>query len=232
MKLNGNIIAHRGIFNNVDIPENSISAFNKAVLADIPIELDVQLTKDNVLVVFHDDNLVRMTKKNNVLQEMYYDDIKNLRLLDTKEKIPTLKEVLKLVNDKVLIDIEIKNTKKVKEVCDILITELDGYNNYIIKSFSPKIVRYLKKNYNNLEVGLLINNDYGNSILNCFCKSKFIIKFCKADFISISKKLLKTKKFNKLSKDYPTLIWTIKKQDEIKNDNNLIYICNNLPYKK
>ena len=55
------LIAHRGIYNNLNIPENSIKSFKKAVNNGIPIELDIHLTKDNKLVVFHDDNIIRMT---------------------------------------------------------------------------------------------------------------------------------------------------------------------------
>ena len=61
MKIRNNRIAHRGAFNNIDIPENSLLAFKKAIDMKWDIELDVQLTKDNVLVVFHDEDLKRMT---------------------------------------------------------------------------------------------------------------------------------------------------------------------------
>ena len=54
------LIAHRGIFDNQVIPENSLAAFRKARDYHFPIELDVSLTKDGVLVVFHDKNLQRM----------------------------------------------------------------------------------------------------------------------------------------------------------------------------
>ncbi len=232
MKINGNIIAHRGIFNNIDIAENSISAFKKAVKLNTPIELDVQLTKDNVLVVFHDDNLERMTGKDIVLQNAEYASIKNIKLLDTNDVIPTFKQVLEIVNDKVLIDIEIKNTKRIKETCDVLFNELSKYNNFVIKSFNPIIIRYVKKTKPNIEVGLLIHNKYSNRLLDLLLKSKLIIKYSKADFISISKKLLKNKKFKKISLKYPTLIWTVKKKEEIKDNNNIIYICNNLPFDK
>ena len=65
------IIAHRGIFNNIDIPENSMKAFEKALKLNYPIELDVQLTKDNVLVVLHDLSLKRMTGNSLILQELH-----------------------------------------------------------------------------------------------------------------------------------------------------------------
>lgn len=222
MKIPNNKIAHRGMFDNIKIPENSMAAFKKALKYNYSIELDVQLTKDNVLVVFHDESLKRMTGIDKLIQDSNYKEIKNLKLLNTKEYIPTLDEVLKLIDNKVLLDIEVKGTKKIKEITNILKDKLKEYNNYVLKSFDPRIVRNLKK-YINSEVGYLINGK--RKILY----SNFIIKYSKADFLSISKKLLKTKKFNKLKNKYQLLIWTIKDKDEIK-DENIIYICNDLPY--
>ena len=114
IKINGNIIAHRGVHDNKKTPENSLEAFQKAIEYNYPIELDVQLTKDNILVVFHDFTLTRMTKNTNYIQDTNYQDIKDLKLLNTNEKIPTLKEVLELVDNKLLIDIEIKNYTALK----------------------------------------------------------------------------------------------------------------------
>ena len=222
MKIPNNKIAHRGMFDNIKIPENSISAFKKALKYNYSIELDVQLTKDNILVVFHDANLKRMTGLDKLIQETNYEELKELKLLNTKEYIPTLDEVLDLINNKVLLDIEVKSTKKVKEITNILNDKLENYTNYVLKSFDPRIVRYLKNN-TDAEVGYLIDSK------NRLLYSNFIIKYSKADFLSISKKLLKTKKFQKLKNKYQLLIWTIKNKDEIK-DENIIYICNSLPY--
>lgn len=230
MKINGNIIAHRGVHDNKKIPENSLKAFERAIELNYPIELDVQLTKDNVLVVFHDFNLSRMTDETDYIQDMTLDEIKRVSLLDTKEKIPTFKEVLELVDEKVLLDIEIKNTNRIKETCDILVEELSHYNNFVVKSFNPKIVRYMKKNYPDVESGLLITDDTKNKIYDKLLTSDFIIKYAKPDFIAISKHLLKNKKFKKIITKIPTLVWTITEKSEITNQ-DLIYICNNLPFK-
>lgn len=222
MKIPNNKIAHRGMFDNIKIPENSLSSFKKALKYNYSIELDIQLTKDNILVVFHDSNLKRMTGINKLIEDTNYNELKELKLLNTNEHIPTLDEVLNLVNNKVLLDIEIKDTKKIKEITNILKNKLSNYNNYVLKSFNPRIVRSLKKNIN-AEVGYLIDSKH--KILS----SIFIIKYSKADFLSISKKLLNTKKFQKLKNKYQLLIWTIKDKNEIK-DENIIYICNKLPY--
>ena len=61
--LKNKIIAHRGIFDNKKVPENSIKAFKDAVNKKHTIEFDIHLTKDNKIVVFHDDTLDRMTNK-------------------------------------------------------------------------------------------------------------------------------------------------------------------------
>lgn len=216
-----NLIAHRGAFNNKDIPENSIKAFNEALKLNLAVEYDVQLTKDNILIVFHDDNLYRMTGVDKNVEDVTFKEIKNLTLLDTKEHIPTLNEVLELIDNKVFMDIEIKKTKRFKELCDLLIKELNNYTNYSLKSFYPKIVRYLKINYKDIKSGLLIGDRYKKLPI------KTIIKYSKCDFLSISKNLLKKKKYINLSKKYPTQVWTIKDKKELEND-NYTYICNNI----
>lgn len=222
MKIKNNKIAHRGVFNNKNIPENSLKSFEKAISMDFSIELDIQLTKDNTLIVFHDDNLKRMTGLDKKVIDCTYLEIKNLTLLETKEKIPTLKEVLNLVQGKVLLDIEIKGKKKIKQLCDLLIKELNGYENFILKSFNPRIVHYLKKHYPNLEVGYIINTKRVSLLAN-----KLMFFYTKPDFLAIHKKLVETKKFQKLKQKYPLLVWTIKKEDKISNE-EYVLICNDL----
>ncbi len=228
------IIAHRGNHTN-KIPENSLLAFKTSLKENRPIELDVQLTKDNILVVFHDYNLSRMTNKNLFLQDLTYQEISKYTLQDTQEKIPTLQEVLNLIQGKVLLDIEIKNTNRIEKTCKILMETLNTYpKNYIVKSFNPKIVVWLKKNAPSIPRGLLITDHYTeNKLINLLMKSNFIINLCKPDFLAISKKLIIKKKWQKLSKKIPILIWTIKSRKEIKeityNEKNIGYICN-LPF--
>lgn len=225
-------IAHRGIHNNIDIPENSLKAFKLCVKENIPIELDVQLTKDKILVVFHDDNLQRMTNCNMLIKDITYSELQNLTLLKTKEKIPKFSEVLNIVKNKVLLDIEIKNTKNIAEISTILMTELNNYgDNYIIKSFNPKIIRWFKKNYPFVTRGLLLKEDYHNFFYNLLLKNVFILKYCQPHFLAIAKKMLNEEKWQKVN--YPTLIWTITslKEKEKYLKYHVGFICN-LPLKK
>lgn len=229
------IIAHRGVFDNKTIPENSIKAFKLALNKNLTIELDVHLTKDNKLVVFHDDNLKRMTGVDSIIESFTLKEIKKLKLLDTNETIPTLKEVLNLVDGKVLLDIEIKINKGVKKIVKKLLETLDTYNGkVIIKSFNPLAVKEVKKNTNKYLVGLLVDYYTDNKIFNFLSKTNIIIPFCKPDFLGINKKMLNTKNIKRYLNKLPIMIWTIKKEDEITkiNNENFIYICNNLPYNK
>lgn len=227
------IIAHRGIFDNKTVPENSIKSFKLALDKNLTIELDIHLTKDNELVVFHDDNLKRMTGINSIIETFTLNQINKLKLLDTNETIPTLDDVLKLVDGKVLLDIEIKVNKGVKKIVKKLLEILDAYNGkVIIKSFNPLAVKEVKKKTNKYLVGLLMDYYTDNRIFNFFSKTNIIIPFCKPDFLGINKKMINTKNIERYLKKLPIMIWTIKKEDEITkiNNENFIYICNNLPY--
>lgn len=231
MIINNKIFAHRGIFNNKTIVENTMEAFEKAIEKEIPFELDVQLTKDDKIVVFHDDDLKRLTNKRIVIQDTNYDELKDIKLLDTNAHIPLLKDVLKKNKDKVLIDIEIKNSKRWKTLVNKLMIELKPYVNYIIKSFNPRIVRYIKKNYSWVNVGLLVQDNYPSKIKKQFIQSKSIINYCNPDFIAISKKLVKTDYMKKI-KNKQVFIWTINNLLEIPEKDSYIYICNIPPLKK
>ena len=101
-------ISHRGVHDNDKVPENSIEAFKLAIKKGYIIELDVHLLKDNEIVVFHDDNLLRMTGVNKKIKNTTYKELQELKLLDTRYKIPKLIDVLNLVDGKVPLLIELK----------------------------------------------------------------------------------------------------------------------------
>lgn len=228
-------IAHRGLFDNKKIPENSTLAFKKAIDKNIPIELDVQVTKDDVLVVFHDIDLSRLTNSNKLVKDLTYDELKKYCLLNSEEIIPTFKEVLKLINGKVLIDIEIKNTDTIEKIGTLLVSDLKNYSGtYMVKSFNPKIVRWFMKNYPSIPRGLLITDNYKNKFYDYLFTSRFMMLYCKPTFLAISKKILNTPKMQNYRKKYPVLVWTLDNIEEFNKYKNFAdsYICNNLPYYK
>ena len=225
MYLKNKIIAHRGIFNNKTIIENTKEAFQKAIEKEIPFELDIQLTKDNQLVVFHDNDLKRLANLDINIQNSTYEELKKINLLNFNSHIPLLKEILELNQDKVFIDIEIKESKRWRETVDLLMNELKPYIHYIIKSFDPRIVKYIKKEYSWVYTGLLIHKNYSSKIKEFIAKSKAMIKYCNPDFIAISKSLLKTNYMKKI-KSKTVLVWTINDLLDIPEKDSYIYICN------
>lgn len=226
------IIAHRGIHDNITTPENSISSFKKALDNNIPIEFDIQITKDNKLVVFHDDNLKRMTGVDKFIQEEEFADIRKLKLLNTNETIPTFREVLNLINSKVLLDIEIKNTSKKKKVVELVLKELENYKGEVfLKSFNPFIVKQIKKKTNKYKLGLLITDKYNINIVDLIFKTNLPIYYLKPDFLAIKKTMLTKKYYKQFREHYRIFIWTIKSEKEILKYkrtylDNISYICN------
>jgi glycerophosphoryl diester phosphodiesterase len=92
-----------------DVPENSIAAFVAAADAGYAIELDVHPSADGEAIVFHDDDLERMTGSPGRVQALRADELRQRRLLGTGEHVPVLGEVFDVVAGRVPIMIEIKN---------------------------------------------------------------------------------------------------------------------------
>ena len=226
------IIAHRGIHNNRDIPENSMLAFEKAISRNYAIEFDIEITRDDRLIIHHDDNLLRMTGVNKNVEDMVLGEIKELNLLNTNEKIPTFREVLELVNGKVFLDIEIKSTKKRDKIIDLILKELNNYHGQLsLKSFDPFIVNKLKRKTNKYKIGLLLMKDSSNKGLNFLVNTK-LIYFTNYDFLAVSKKMLNDRYYKKRIKECSLYAWTFngisEAEDFVKKYPGINCICNDL----
>ena len=144
-KIKGKYIAHRGLHNET-IPENSIAAFQAAVENDYPIEIDLHLTKDGKVVVFHDGTLKRMCGVDGKIVDMTLDELKKFHLLDSEESIPTLEECLACVQGKTPLLIEFKmengNTNALCTKADKILASYNG--TYLVQSFYPQVVQWYK----------------------------------------------------------------------------------------
>ena len=140
--------ANRGLYvNEHGIPENSMAAFRRAVDKGYGIELDVHLTADNQLVVFHDDTLIRMCGMNKKISSFLYSDLMQLRLLGTEEGIPLFKDVLELIDGKVPLIIELKvDGSNQNLLCPLVWQLLSRYKgDYCIESFHPFVLQWFKR---------------------------------------------------------------------------------------
>lgn len=212
-------IAHRGLCTSV-YPENSLYAYKKCVDKKIPIELDVHILKDNTLVVIHDDNTFRLTGERIVLKSAKYKDIKDLRLINTNEKIPTFSEVLDLVDGKVLLDIELKCDVFDFKICNEICKYLDNYKGkFIVKSFNPLYVWWFRVNRPDYIRGLLVSRLKGvhmNKFVKRILFNMPLNFLAKPDFIAFDYKDLPDKRIDKLYKGgLPVLLFTINENEKV-----------------
>ena len=212
-------IAHRGLFDREKIPENSMLAFDKALEKGYSIEVDVNMTQDGYIVVFHDNSLKRMTGIKNDITTMTLSEIKKFKLLGTENKIPTFEDVLLQVSGKVPILIEVKPNSKYKELMEKLINLLEKYNGkYSIQSFDPRIVYWLKKNMPQISRGQISSKNIrevksrilkillGKMVFNVITKPNFI----SYQYLSINEKFYKKQK----NKGREVIAWTLKNKED------------------
>ncbi len=142
----GGRYAHRGLHGPAGPPENSIPAFRGAAERGYGIELDVHLTADGELVVFHDDDTARVCGAGGRVWEMTLPELQNLRLAGTGEGIPTFSQALEAAGDAPLI-IEVKYQREYPALCLRLLEELEGRRApWCVESFHPLVVRWFRKN--------------------------------------------------------------------------------------
>lgn len=141
----GRLYAHRGLHDgNRTVPENSLSAFRKAVDAGYGIELDVQLTADHRLVVHHDGSTGRVCGTNVRICDTEYAA---LPPLPDGSPIPAFDDVLAVVNGQIPLIVEVKQDGGAVPNAAATLEALRTYTGpYCVESFHPLAVRYFRKN--------------------------------------------------------------------------------------
>ena len=138
--------AHRGLHTrDKSIPENSLPAFERAAHEGYGIELDVQLSKDGKVVVFHDDTLDRVCGVHARVDEKTWAELQELRLCGTEYGIPLFSEVLNTVRGRGPLIVELKNGRRNRELCEKTYALLQDYRGEAcIESFNPLIVAWFR----------------------------------------------------------------------------------------
>ena len=213
-------VAHRGLFdNNHGIPENSIPAFKLASEKGFGIETDVQMTRDGVLVVFHDDTLKRMTGAEGKLADYTYQQLLQLRLLNTDCQIPTFEQFLEAANGVNLV-VEIKSHADIGEVEQKTYDALKSYKgHYCVESFNPFIIRWFKVHAPEVIRGTL-SCSYERA--NFSALKKWLLrelKLCKwngSQFIAYDAATIDTNKaVKRFGKRIPIICWTIISEEQL-----------------
>ena len=132
------MFAHRGLFlADQSVPENSIPAFRAAVAAGYGVELDVQLTKDKVVVVFHDDDLKRVCGVDARVDAYTFAELQAFPLLSTGERIPTFSDVLAILDGKIPMIVELKSGGDWKTLCEKTLAAAAGIPGRLLRGELP-----------------------------------------------------------------------------------------------
>ncbi|MBQ9950920.1 MAG: glycerophosphodiester phosphodiesterase [Clostridia bacterium] len=181
--------AHRGL-HNAQVSENSLAAFERACQTGYGIELDVQLSRDGHVVVFHDDDLRRMTGDFRRVDEVDLAELQSLPLPDGS-RIPAFAEVLACVAGRVPLLVEIKNGRRNPELCKKVMAHLRAYaGEYVIESFNPLILLWLRRNAPDVVRGQLVSplSGYRKShigLAQAFALSTLLLNFLsRPDFVA------------------------------------------------
>ena len=203
--LNG--IAHRGLHNE-KFTENGLKAFQNAIDHGVAFEFDIHLTKDNELVVCHDENLKRTTGKEGIIEDLTLKEIKdNYRLLDGGE-IPTLQEVFNLNKERVPMVIELKvfrkNYKELAAKSIEMFRQIKDKKNALIISFDPRSLWPLK------------HEGFIRSLL--VIKSDEYTWFFRhtVESVDLDMTLFEERRVRRYAKNHFTNVWTIDNEEKLK----------------
>lgn len=217
---NPTVMAHRGL--SADAPENTLYAFSDAISvgADF-IELDVQQTRDGVLVVMHDSNLKRTTGVNKDIWDVDYADIQNLDAGSwfdpayANARIPTLEETLQFVDKRARLNIEVKPTKHGSDTLEQDVAELITQYQYTdacyVTSFSYSSLKKVKEVNPEIRTGYLMSVAYGQ-----FYSLKY------ADAFSLNKVFVTSQVVNAAHQQGKQIFaWTVNSMSEVRSLCNL-----------
>ncbi len=200
------ITGHRG--SKVRAPENTLSAVRHAIAegADFA-EIDVQTTADGVVVLLHDDDLMRVASLNRRLRDITYSELKDIDVGSwfapefASERIPTLEEVIDLARGRIKLNIELKYTwpdPTLSEKVTNIIRQKEFSSECVVSSLNFSAVTKIKQSFPELTVGFIVFTAAG------------VLSRMEADFLSISAARASTRLVRQLHNNGRAVhVWTV-----------------------
>lgn len=207
--------AHRGLHGN-GVPENSLAAARVAIEAGMGIECDIQRSADNLPMVFHDWDLVRLTGSEGLTSGRTAMELRQLRYPGSEESPATLGDILALVAGQVPLLIEIKSKRgyDVIESCILVRDALAGYRgDHAVMSFDPRVARWFRRHSPETCAGLVMREDkHGYTTKRWQRRLAFAI--ARPDFLAYHIAALPNAWVDGLrAKGLPVLTWTVNSPD-------------------
>jgi glycerophosphoryl diester phosphodiesterase len=156
------VVGHRGAMGHV--LENTIESVQKAIELNVDgIEIDVFKSKTGELVVYHDPFLSRLSNSNAFIEQISLDSIKKIELIGGYF-IPTLKEIVDIIPEKIFLNIELKGQDTAFETNKIIINYLNTYNfpvsKFIISSFRWDELKKIRSFNKDIPIAILVDSLY------------------------------------------------------------------------
>lgn len=157
--------AHRGLHDGRKALENSLTAFDRAIERGYGIELDVRMTRDGNVIVFHDAELGRMTGSRGQLKSMSSQQLCGIRLRGSKDTLQTLDDVLRHIHGRAPVLIEVKATEnKYLPACFAVRRALEGYRGEAaVMSFHPGVPGWFAEHAPKVVRGLVMTEKEGRA---------------------------------------------------------------------
>ena len=207
-------IAHRGFHDQNDkVWENTLSAFKRAVDGNYPIECDLQLSSDGVPIVFHDYVLDRLCARDGDVKEFSSDQLKEMRVGGTDDKIPTLAEMLSEIDGQVGLVIELKpqDAARNRDFAAAVLNCLEGYEGHaVLMSFDRELVRALVEMGARIPVGLTAHGNDPEQMTYNLEALDIPIDFVSFHVSDLPSEFVKTVR----DKNLPAITWTVRNQGD------------------
>ena len=216
--LKTSIIAHRGIYDNTRIYENTVASIERCLKLNIPVFLDVSLLKDNNLICFADKTLTRLLHVEESVKDSTLNDINYY----SKIKISTLEEALVLIRGRIPVIFNIRSDSKKHFIENKILSMLKNYpaENVCIQSNNMSVLRYIHKNNKKIRLGYVVDkkNYYKFFIFHAF------------DYVAIDSLLVSDRQAKKLRESYFLMGYGIKDRGQYLKKKGCYdaYICDNI----
>ena len=201
--LKPDIMAHRGSTKNA--PENTMEAINEAIeLGADFAEIDVMLTKDNVVVLSHDPNLKRLSHENVKIKDLTFEELKKYKIksksLNKEFEFVDLKTVLENTKGKIKLNIELKPVSNDEQILAKEVSKLIQDKSYdvVVSSLSLKSLKEIEKIDPSISTGLILAVAYGR-----FHNIPYV------DFFCVEQQFATTENIRKIHKNGKRVyVWT------------------------
>ena len=210
-------VAHRGLhLPGTAREENSLAAISAAVEKGYAVLVDIRSTLDGVAVAFHDATLDRMTEKKGKLADYSYRQLEDVTVGWSQENIPSLTDVLDVVEGQVPVFLQIKTdgVADIVPICAGIRRALEGYKGKIaVMSFDFRIVSWFKRYLPTCGRGVMLGRDMILSMRNRIALN-FKLNGLSPDFVAFDVNLMPNPFAEKLrKKGMPIFVWTVRHVD-------------------